>query len=172
MGFYNPDDFPMLSSLKQNWQMIRAEYDAIASKARIWPEPIHNGGWHVFGLRFQDQDLPDQEYAPLTTKLCASILGSHTFGFSTLSPGCEITPHIGYTDQVLRVHLALYSNPHSGLKVGDQTQLWKEGELLVFDDRVLHSAWNHGRWGRTVLIIDVYKSALGFPLSALAGHYL
>lgn len=161
--FFDPPTFACLQPLQQNWQAIRAEYDAVASTAFVSPESIHNGGWTVIGMRFQDQDLPGRFSTPLTRRLCEAIPGCHTYGFSIMRPGCVITPHIGHTDQVLRVHLGLYSNPHCGIRVGQEVRSWQPGELLVFDDMVEHETWNRGRWSRAILLVDVYKSALGLP---------
>jgi aspartyl/asparaginyl beta-hydroxylase (cupin superfamily) len=157
MNFFDPVDFPVLAPLARNWEMIRAEYDTVAQRAHIWPEAIHNGGWSVFGLRFQDRDLPESVLTPVTTHLCSSIPNVHTFGFSIMQPGCEIRPHTGYTDRVLRVHLGLYCNDRCGLKVGDETRSWKPGELLVFNDMIEHSAWNRGATRRAILLLDLYK---------------
>jgi len=57
-----------------------------------------------------------------------------------MNPGCVIVPHVGYSDKELRIYLCLYSNPHAALKVGSEVGHWGEGELLMFDDSVPHSA--------------------------------
>lgn len=158
MNFFNPDDFPALPPLADHWESIRAEFDAIEDRDIPWPEPIHNGLWTVIGLRFQDRDLPAKALCPITSTLCDAIPGLQTCGFSIMRPGCEITPHEGYTSTVLRAHLGLYTNPDSGLKVGDEERSWSAGELLVFDDTAMHSAWNRGETSRVILLLDFRKA--------------
>jgi len=155
--FFNPELFPTLLPLKDHWMGIRNEYDLLKQTAIKWHESIHNGKWDVVGLQFQGHELPGIDHAPVTSKLCKSISGIHTFGFSILRSGCEITPHRGYTGEVLRAHLGLYTNPRATLSVNGESRTWQDGELLVFDDTELHSACNHGTHDRVVLLIDFYK---------------
>jgi len=159
MSFLSVTDFPFLRPLKEGWERIRAEYDVLASGAVQWHEPIHNGKWSVIGFRFQDQDLPKNKIkAPFTASLCDAIPGIHTYGFSIMEPGCEIEPHVGYTNAVLRGHLGLYFNADAALQVGEEIRTWKEGEIFVFDDTTLHSAWNRGPSKRVILLFDFYRS--------------
>jgi beta-hydroxylase len=160
MSFLDPSSVEPLRLLAANWKPIRDEYDQIKNKAMQWPEPIHNGKWDVIGLRFMGDNLPSQALAPITTKLCNDIPGVWTFGFSIMQPGCLISPHRGYTKDVLRIHLGLHVNSESAIRVGDEEASWNEGELLMFDDTQVHSAWNRGLSERVILLIDIYKSAI------------
>ncbi len=158
MSFLSISDFSFLRPLEEHWKGIRAEYDALASGAVQWHEPIHNGKWNVIGFRFQGQDFSENKSkAPLTASLCDAIPRIHTYGFSIMEPGCKIEPHVGYTNKVLRGHLALYSNPVAALQVGEEVRTWKEGEIFVFDDTTLHSAWNRGSSKRVILLFDFYR---------------
>lgn len=155
MSFVTTAAISFLQPLQEHWKEIRAEYDAMASHAVQWPEPIHNGKWNALGLYFQGTPIVEnQQRAPLTTALCSKIPGIHTYGFSIMEPGCEIHPHVGYTNAVLRGHLGLYSNPFAALKVGEEICTWQEGALFVFDDTTLHSAWNRGETTRVILLFD------------------
>jgi aspartyl/asparaginyl beta-hydroxylase (cupin superfamily) len=137
MSFLNTTDFPLLKTLEDHWEQIRTEYDAMASQSIPWYEPIHNGKWDVLGLRFQGQDfLENQQQAPITSSICNALPGIFSYGFSIMKPGCEIHPHVGYTDTVLRGHLGLYSNAHAALQVGEETKTWTPGKIFVFDDIV------------------------------------
>lgn len=160
MSFLDANSIQQLRPLAASWRLIRDEYDQIKNKAQQWPEPIHNGMWDVIGLRFLGDNLPAQAFAPITTKLCSEISGAWTFGFSIMKPGCLISPHRGYTKDVLRIHLGLHVNGDAVIRVGDEEASWKEGRLLMFDDTQVHSAWNRGSRERTILLMDVYKSAI------------
>ena len=155
MSFIDPTDFKFIQPLEDHWKEIREEYDAMASSAVKWHEPIHNGKWDVIGFRFQGQDFPGNKLrAPITAAICDQIPTIHSYGFSILEPGCEIQPHIGYSNQILRGHLALYSNPLAALKVGEEIRPWTEGKAFIFDDTTLHSAWNRGETKRVILLFD------------------
>lgn len=80
--------------------------------------------------------------------------------FSRLDPGVHIPPHNGATNARLTVHLPLIVPDNCAFRVGDETRHWKEGELLVFDDTILHEAWNGSDRQRVVLIFDIWHPML------------
>jgi beta-hydroxylase len=150
-------EFPFLKSLEDSWEEILGEYRVLAPKYQVkWFESIHNDLWYIIELKFQGQDLENKKLAPVTSKLCDAISGIHTYGFSIMRPGCEIRPHVGYTNEVLRGHLSLVSNQNSGIKIGGQDFSWTEGKSFVFDDTLIHSAWNRGSEDRVVLLFDFF----------------
>ena len=156
--FYNPKDFPDLMALVDHWQEIRAEYDSLKEYAYKWPEEINiDGKWEVIPLMFFKKKIDEKYYAPLTRSLCYNIPNICVIGFSILNPGCHIAPHHGYNKKTLRAHLGLYTNDQCGLSVLGEIQQWKEGELIVFDDSVIHEAWNKGTTKRVNLLLDFYK---------------
>ncbi len=57
-------------------------------------------------------------------------------------------------------HLPLIVPPGCGFRVGGETRLWEEGQLLIFDDTIEHEAWNEGQSERVVLIFDVWHPDL------------
>ena len=80
--------------------------------------------------------------------------------FSRLDPGVHIPPHNGATNARLTVHLPLIVPEGCAFRVGDETRLWKEGELLIFDDTILHEAWNGSDRQRVVMIFDIWHPML------------
>ena len=80
--------------------------------------------------------------------------------FSRLDPGVHIPAHNGATNARLTVHLPLIVPEGCRFKVGDETRQWTEGELLVFDDTILHEAWNTSDRQRVVLIFDIWHPML------------
>jgi aspartyl/asparaginyl beta-hydroxylase (cupin superfamily) len=80
--------------------------------------------------------------------------------FSRLQAGARIPPHHGVMNARLICHLPLIVPPDCGFRVGGETRLWREGELLVFDDTVEHEAWNDSDRDRIILIFDVWKPEL------------
>jgi beta-hydroxylase len=161
--FYDPNIFHWTKQLADNWTHIRSEYDLISKKAVRWPEKdIHNGKWGVIGFLFQERKMLVSEHAPITCQICDNIPGIHTYGFSIMKPGCEIHPHVGYTGKVLRCHLGLHTNSKSAIMVDDEVRSWSDGEVLVFDDTKMHSAWNRGSTDRVILLLDfaIAKSSI------------
>ena len=98
--------------------------------------------------------------------------------FSLLRPGTKLAPHCGPTNARLRAHLGLVvpkaptetrtprddgavgGGPSLGMRVGDETRQWREGELLLFDDSFEHEVWNTSEEARLVLIVDLWHPAL------------
>lgn len=80
--------------------------------------------------------------------------------FSALKPGTHIAPHHGATNTRLTVHMPLIIPPDCALRVGGETHVWRPGELVMFDDTILHEAWNNSDRLRVVLIFDVWHPML------------
>lgn len=157
------DKSGILKAFEDQYAAIKREYDTVVSSDLLqkWPEKdIYNEGWNVFGLRFQNSDMaPAHAICPVLsgiTKKYSSVI--HTIGFSVLNPGTIISPHVGYTSEVLRCHMGI-SVPEGDccLKVGGVTRKWKNGEAFIFDDTITHEAWNKTSEIRVVMLVDLVK---------------
>jgi len=80
--------------------------------------------------------------------------------FSLLRPGARIPPHHGFMNTRVIAHLPLIVPSDCGLRVGNETRRWSEGETLFFDDSMEHEAWNLSAEPRIVLIFDVWRPEL------------
>jgi aspartyl/asparaginyl beta-hydroxylase (cupin superfamily) len=80
--------------------------------------------------------------------------------FSALKPGTHIAAHHGATNSRLTVHMPLIIPPNCALRVGGETHVWEPGKLVMFDDTILHEAWNYSDQLRVVLIFDVWHPML------------
>ena len=49
----------------------------------------------------------------------------------------------------------------TGLRVGNETRQWREGELLIFDDSFEHEARNPTGELRIILLFDIWRPELG-----------
>jgi len=158
--FEDTAQFPFAAELERNWLAIRDEMVALHSGFIAWPEKSLYGdtGWSTFGLyAFGRKQAANCALCPCTTALVESVPGLTTAGFSRLAPGAHIKPHVGYDEYsryVLRLHLALETNPDCALRVADETRAWEQGRALIFCDAVEHEAWNRGTTTRTVLLLD------------------
>ncbi len=79
-----------------------------------------------------------------------------------LAPGKRVYPHVDRGAYYLvhaRFHLVLRSTHGSMLRVGEETQCLRNGELWWFDNNKIHEAWNDGDENRIHLIFDVLPAA-------------
>ena len=160
--FLDPEEFAFTRTLEAAYSDIKSELLALeASAFQPWPEKfLYGSGWDVFGLQaFGKRIEANCRQCPATDRALREVPGMTTAGFSRLRPRTRIVPHVGYTDDVLRCHLGLVTPPRCGLQVGREQRAWTEGRCLVFDDTVLHSAWNQGGRDRVVLLIDFERPA-------------
>ncbi|WP_041741719.1 aspartyl/asparaginyl beta-hydroxylase domain-containing protein [Collimonas fungivorans] len=158
--FFAPSQFAFTQLLSRHWQAILAECLALPGQEfDAWPErQLYNHGWDVYGLYVGQQPLLENcIFCPHTAELLQQVPGLSHAGFSRLAAGAEISPHVGYSDQVLRLHLGLRAGEDCGIRVGAQVRRWIPGECLVFDDTVEHEAWNRGSSERLVLLVDFTK---------------
>lgn len=160
--FYKNSLFPFTAELEENWQAIREEYQTIDPKNLLkapW-EALYNKTWEVYALYALGRPFKTHcKQLPTTTDLIKDIPGLYNAGFSAIGPGTHISPHVGYTTDVLRCHLGLIVPGNCAIRVGNDTYEWKEGECVVFDDMYEHEAWNKSDTLRVVLILDILKSA-------------
>lgn len=79
---------------------------------------------------------------------------------SRLTPGSEIHPHRGWTQDFLRVHLGLVCDPLCTITIGKVTKTWAPGQLLAFKDGgpYLHSVSHKGTQERIVISFDLRLS--------------
>lgn len=173
--FYDPTEFPFTADLENQWSAVRREVEAIPSnQIEPWPEKsLYENRWDVYVLYNFGRKLEKNcARCPETTRLVESIPGLTTAGFSWMAAGTHIIPHHGYTDTVLRCHLGLIVPPGCALRVGDQTRSWQEGKTLIFDDTIMHEAWNRGDSTRVVLLLDFEKAGHRFTrgLSSAVGR--
>jgi beta-hydroxylase len=158
--FYDPRQFAFAEPLGRNWQAIRAEYEGIRDRTIDWVEKeLYDKGWKVFPLFGFPQGEAIAEHidqCPLTAAIVREHVPRHgSAGFSVLEPMTRIKPHRGYQGEFLRIHLGLkIPAGDCGLEVEGERRTWRAGEVLIFDDRLLHEAWNATGQERVVLLID------------------
>jgi aspartyl/asparaginyl beta-hydroxylase (cupin superfamily) len=180
MTFYEARQFPWSAELEANCRTIRAELEDVLRRSDAIPEfktlskdqalITRGNAWRTFffyayGRRVDDNCMR----CPETVRLVEKIPGMTTAMFSIFTPGTYLTPHRGPFKGVLRYHLGLRIPSNAGacgIRVGDKTRNWREGESLVFDDTHEHEAWNRSQGDRVVLFFDFIRP-LPFPLSVL-----
>ena len=152
--------YSFIKQFEDNWQEIYNEYLQINKLLTDWNEQhLYGKGWEVFGL-FDfpngNEIIENAQLCPITASLIKdNIKNNGAAGFSKLSAGTVIKPHCGYQGDYLRMHLGLdIPIGDCGLRAGDQIYRWSQGKTFVFDDRLMHDAWNKTNYDRVVLIVD------------------
>jgi ornithine lipid ester-linked acyl 2-hydroxylase len=152
--------FPFAAVLEANAGRIRAEFAAVRDRMIDWVErDLYGEGWKVFGLYDfpRGEPLADGVRAcPETAALIAAHIPTHgAAGFSLLRPGTRIQPHEGLRGDFLRCHLALeVPAGDCGLRIGSEVRRWEAERTIIFDDRLMHEAWNLTGRDRVVLLVD------------------
>jgi hypothetical protein len=169
-NFYDPDSFPELNILKENWTVIRDEvlnyensYGNLSGTSVKSPADV-TGAWTVKYLKSFDRvNYENQKAFPKTTAIVNSIKNSVFASISILSPNTEIKPHYGDTNGIVRVHLALIipePYPKCAIRVNEEEMGWKEGELISFINVQKHEVWNRTNRRRYVLMVDIVPNEL------------
>jgi len=182
-AWFERTDFPWLDNIESHTPEIRAELAQVLHADQgfrpfiemprehpgtaYWEALNYSPNWNAFffyrdGRRFDD----NCRRCPITSKLLDSLplsrVAEHSpeVFFSVLKPGAYIPPHTGVINTRLVTHMPLIIPPDCGIRVGDETRGWKEGECIVFDDTFEHEAWNHSDQTRVVLIFDIWNPYL------------
>ena len=183
--------YPFLRVLVHAAPAIAAEVRRVPNAFVPWPEAsLYQPGmeWRVlpFLHTFPADDPTTSTWVPSTTAACPSTVqllkrlpGIRTALVSRMGPRTSLTPHAGWaalSNHVLRVHVGLdipgAEHHASGVVVGEDhhIQYHSTGGVLVFDDSLVHSAFNHhATLSRTVLIIDILRPP-GFPPGSSDGE--
>lgn len=160
--------FPFLKDFTDNWETIREEVREILKHRESIPlfqdispdqKRISKGNnWRTFILfGFRTKLEKNCLQAPVTTRLLEKVPDLQTAWFSILSPGYHIPAHRGVTKGILRAHLGLLiprDAEKCRIRIGDRIQVWRPGEIFVFDDTYDHEVWNDTEDERVILLFD------------------
>lgn len=178
--FYEPAEFDWLPRLVAAAGAIRDELAAVLADGeglkpyvateRDRPHHDFHGlhddpSWSAFYL-IEDGELnranaarcPDTMAALAGAPLCDMPGRTPNVHFSLLRPGTRIPPHAGMLNTRLICHLPLLVPPACGLRVGGEVRHWREP--LIFDDSIVHEAWNDSGELRAILLFDIWRPEL------------
>jgi aspartyl/asparaginyl beta-hydroxylase (cupin superfamily) len=180
--FFEPRTFEWAGALEQEFDAIRAEITAVLADGGgfvpyLQPDAsrpsfdtkqlIGNPDWSAYFLIKDGVAVaahmarcPRTAAALSRVPLCRIDSRTPSVLFSLLRPKARIPPHHGFMNTRLICHLPLIVPHNCGLRVGNETREWREGELMVFDDTIEHEAWNSSNEPRVVLIFDVWRPEL------------
>lgn len=125
-------------------------------------------GWDVAPLMIGGVKIPERcKKFPYLFELVGKISGIVSVSYSLLKPGTHIVPHKGYDDyseKMFRFHMGMIiPEGDIGIRVEKDIRKWENGKSFVFDDFMIHEAWNFTCKNRLVLIIDFLKDENRLP---------
>lgn len=173
--------FPWIPYLEGNAPRIRAEAQALLRDRMSVPSvreisPDHakiavDDKWRSFFLWGYGVKI-EQNCArcPETARILETIPGLLTAFYSVMLAGAHVPRHTGPTKAILTAHLGLMiprEREKCHMAVGDGSNVvWKEGQMVVFDDMYPHEVWNDTGEDRIILLLHI-KRPLKFPGSML-----
>jgi aspartyl/asparaginyl beta-hydroxylase (cupin superfamily) len=193
--FYEREDFDWVESIEAATDEIRAElYGVLEDTSRFSPylesddthlspsgtDLVDNEDWGACYLwRYGECNEEEASLCPTAFKVLEAapqpdIPGQAPIAlFSRLRPQTRIPPHTGMVNTRLICHLPLIVPENCGaIRVGNEARPWVQGEMLIFDDSMLHEAWNDSGSERVVLLFDVWRPELSEEERALVGTVL
>jgi aspartyl/asparaginyl beta-hydroxylase (cupin superfamily) len=179
--FYDPAEFSWARDLSDAAPAILAELEAVLAspdgfRPYVQPDPgrankghalLNNPDWSAFHLIEGGQPSPgNAERCPVTidalSKLPMPVIEARSpmALFSVLKPHTHIPPHNGMLNTRLICHLPLIVPHNCRLRVGNETRAVEAGKLIIFDDSILHEAWNDSDDTRIILLFEIWRPEL------------
>lgn len=181
--FFDRADFAWVAALEAETDAIRLELLTVLADqdeaftpyiayrpgdpVNQWAELNHSRRWSTFALWRGGERVAESIARCPRTAAALEAVGMAEIGglcpnamFSALAPQTEIPPHHGETNARLVVHLPLIVPEACSYRVGFEQRRWREGEVLIFDDTLEHTARNDSDALRLVLIFDVWNPLL------------
>jgi beta-hydroxylase len=169
--FHSLETFPQFKIIEDNYEGILKELKEVMNQdisnlfepwiEKNLYEESNEEGWDVAPLMIGGVTIERNRRFPFLMNLVNNIDGIMSVSFSLLKPDTHIVPHKGYDDyseKVLRYHMGIIiPDGDVGIRVENEVRTWQEGKSFVFDDYMVHEAWNYTEENRIVLIIDFLR---------------
>jgi aspartyl/asparaginyl beta-hydroxylase (cupin superfamily) len=169
INFDDDDDFENITkkNIKENKKENESKTFEPWVEKNLYQES-NEIGWDVAPLMIGGVRIPDRcKKFPFLFELVEKISGVTSISYSLLKPGTHIVPHKGYDDysqKVYRFHMGMIiPEGDIGIRVEKDIRKWKNAKSFVFDDFMIHEAWNFTCQNRLVLIIDFLKDENKLP---------
>lgn len=165
--FFDPQQFPELDVLQQNWQIIRDE--ALQLQDQIKAAESNNDagfntffkrGWKRFYLKWYQETHPSAtQLCPKTVALLENIPSVKAAMFAELPAGSYLGKHRDPYAGSIRYHLGLSTpnHPECFIEVDQERYTWCDGEATLFDETYVHWAQNNADQTRIILFCDIER---------------
>lgn len=167
--YIDVSQFPEVSPLRENWQVIRDEALKLFDEGYIRAAAGYNDvgfnsffrtGWKRFYLKwYGDPPSSARSLCPRTVELIESIPSINAAMFALLPPGGRLVRHRDPFAGSLRYHLGLVT-PNADtchILVDGQPYYWRDGEDVMFDETYIHYAENKSDVTRLILFCDIER---------------
>jgi beta-hydroxylase len=167
--YFNPDKFPELKTLQDNWEVIRDEAISLNNATHIKASDdlddlgfnsFFRTGWKRFYLKWYGANLTSaKQLCPKTLELIDKLPSVKGGMFAMLPPGARLGKHRDPYAGSLRYHLGLVT-PNSDdcyISVDGEKYSWRDGEAVMFDETYIHYAENKTDTNRIILFLDIKR---------------
>ncbi|SUI84870.1 Aspartyl/Asparaginyl beta-hydroxylase [Serratia quinivorans] len=167
--YLQPEQFPELQVLRENWQTIRDEGLQLMAIQQIKASDQFNDagfnsffktGWKRFYLKWYEDSHPSaMSLCPQTTALLRSLPSVKAAMFAELPDGSRLPRHRDPYAGSLRYHLGLITpnDDRCFIEVDGERYSWRDGEGVMFDETYLHFAENQSGQNRLILFCDIER---------------
>lgn len=182
-SFWNVQDFPWTKKLQSRYEDIKQEFVTVTADMdkltqegnNIWAGALtddaasYGTGWKTLVLMNRGRWDPvnvglfPQAAAAVRDSGCPAV---EVF-FASMAPKSDVKLHSDFTNFLLTSHLAV-DIPENGqnkcrLTIGDNTRQWINGEVMLFDTTIMHSAVNESDKTRYILMLRLWHPDLTKP---------
>ncbi|GIV34510.1 MAG: hypothetical protein KatS3mg031_2045 [Chitinophagales bacterium] len=182
--FYNPETFPWVKEVEQQWEVIREEImeylragkniEGLSSYTP--PDLSQPTAWkNLYFMNFLWIQYKNCRKFPKTWNILRKIPGVTFAAIGILEPHSRILPHYGDTNINLRCHMGIQipaNYPVCGIQVGSEARGWEEGKVLMFSDCHRHTTWNDSDERRIIVGFDVIKEGYETQRTWLCAQFL
>lgn len=166
----DPSSVPWVAEVIRSSPAIGDEWRSFAARGGRLPliedliseDQGNEGPWRAGLLYHHGSPVrPLADEFPATVAALAAVPGLRSAMFSLLEPDTELPEHSGPNAGVLRFHLGVSCPGGASLRVGNRVEVYRDGEAILFDDTVPHSAWNRGQHDRVTLFCEIERPLPG-----------
>jgi len=169
--------YEFLNDLKEYKHDIIKEYHNVRPILfkNISPETapdkyFKDANWNVFILLTYGNYIKENcNKCPITSFIIKKHKIIKTAMFSILPPNSSMNQHRGPLKGVLRCLFKLEFNGDDNtacLQIKDSIFDWNKMDYIIFDDTLMHKAWNNSPNPRVVLFLDIERPLI-FPINIL-----
>jgi len=173
IGWVDPASYPGVDTLAERWEEIRDELRRLIDSAVPWFFLTERGSVReplgrlddpiprkLFPLWIERNIVPAAaQFCPRTIRIVTALPAAFSASFASIEAGATIPPHQGNYDIVDRCHVGLVVPAGDvQLRVAGVTRAFREGGVMIFNDRALHEAWNRTGQRRFNLVVDFEKA--------------